>query len=38
MDINLIKEKYYVDNTISSRNEIRFRNHNVCDESIKNSP
>jgi hypothetical protein len=28
------KENYYVDNTISNRNALWFRNHNVCDEQV----
>jgi hypothetical protein len=28
------KENYYVDNTVSNRDALWFRNHNVCDESI----
>jgi hypothetical protein len=38
MDNNLIKEKHYVDNTISSRNEIRIRSNNVCNEPISSEP
>lgn len=34
MDNNLIKEKHYVDNTNSERNEIRIRSNNVCNEQI----
>jgi hypothetical protein len=38
MDNNLIKEKYYVDNTDSNRHEIRIRNHNVRNEQISLEP
>lgn len=38
MDTNLIKEKYYVDNTDSNRHEIRIRSNNVCDEQISLEP
>jgi hypothetical protein len=38
MDNNLIKEKHYVDNTISERNEIRIRSNNVCNEQISSEP
>jgi len=38
MDNNLIKEKHYVDNTNSSRNEIRIRSNNVCNEQISSEP
>jgi len=38
MDNNLIKEKHYVDNTNSDRNEIRIRSNNVCNEQISSEP
>jgi hypothetical protein len=38
MDNNLIKEKHYVDNTNSERNEIRIRSNNVCNEQISSEP
>lgn len=38
MDNNLIKEKHYVDNTNSERNEIRIRSNNVCNEQVSSEP
>ena len=38
MDNNLIKEKYYVDNTDSNRNEIWLRSNNVRNEQISLEP
>jgi hypothetical protein len=38
MDNNLIKEKDYVDNTNSERNEIRIRSNDVCNEQISSEP
>ena len=38
MDTNLIKEKDYVDNTDSNRNEIWLRSNNVRNEQISLEP